>query len=111
MEKRTYKVLALLPMQSGTSERGEWKSQEVIVESTEQVQYPESFILRLSGDKVDQLKDIRVGDVVEAFWASNVRKYTRKDGQGDAYTQENRCWKIYLTPALSQREGDANRPF
>ena len=35
MEQRKFKVIEILALQSGTSERGEWKSQEVIL-----VQYP-----------------------------------------------------------------------
>lgn len=90
---KQYKVITILPMQSGTSERGNWRSQELIIESTEQVQYPERFLLHLSGTAVDQMNGIKEGDIVEALWAGNVRSFTRKDGTV-AYMQENRCWKL-----------------
>lgn len=96
MEKKTYKVVSILPAQNGTSERGEWCSQEIVIESTEQVQYPDSFLLRLTGKNVEQLTGIKVGDVVEALWSSNVRSFQRKDGSGTTYMQENRCWKISM---------------
>ncbi|MBQ0021550.1 MAG: DUF3127 domain-containing protein, partial [Bacteroidales bacterium] len=107
------------PLQSGTSERGDWRSQDVLIESmeqreqsqarlnfaesrqrktvgqsTEQVQYPDRFLLHLSGSAVDQLQGISEGDIVEAMWSSNVRSFTRKDGSGETYMQEHRCWKI-----------------
>lgn len=94
MEKKTYKVISILQKQSGRSERGEWCSQEIIIESTEQVQYPDRFLLRLSGSNVDLLQGIKEGDIVEALWSSSVRSFQRKDGSGNSYTQENRCWKI-----------------
>ena len=98
MQKRTmnktFKVVKLLPLQSGTSERGDWRSQDVVIESTEQVQYPDRFLLHLSGGAVDQLQGISEGDIVEAMWSSNVRSFTRKDGSGETYMQEHRCWKI-----------------
>lgn len=88
-----FKVEKLLPLQSGTGERGDWRSQEVVIVSTEQVQYPDRYLLRLSGTSVDQLDCISEGDAVEAQWASNVRMFCRKDGTL-AYVQENRCWRI-----------------
>lgn len=94
MEKKTYRVVSILPKQSGTSERGVWSSQEIIIEVTEQVQYPDRFLLRLTGDNVEQLQGIKEGDIVEALWSSNVRSFPRKDGSGNSYIQENRCWKI-----------------
>ena len=90
---KTFKLVKLLPLQSGTSERGDWRSQDVVIESTEQVQYPDRFLLHLSGNAVDQLASLHEGDVVEALWASNVRTFNRKDGT-TAYVQEHRCWKI-----------------
>ena len=41
MEQRKFKVIEILALQSGTSERGEWKSQEVILEEVQNVQYPD----------------------------------------------------------------------
>ena len=93
MEEKTYKVIEVLEMQTGTSERGEWKSQEVIVEECAEVQYPDRWLLRLSGSGVDQLAQIKVGDVVKAQWASSVREWRTKDGKV-MHSQEHRCWKI-----------------
>ena len=40
MEQRKFKVIEILALQSGTSERGEWKSQEVILEEVQNVTQP-----------------------------------------------------------------------
>ncbi len=56
MEQRKFKVIEILALQSGTSERGEWKSQEVILEEVQNVQYPDPSgkmtSLRLRGRQV-----------------------------------------------------------
>lgn len=93
MEEKTYKVIEVLQMQTGTTERGEWKSQEIIVEENAQVQYPDRWLLRFSGSGVDQLAQIKAGDVVTAQWASSVRHFTTREGR-EVYQQEHRCWKI-----------------
>ena len=51
MEQRKFKVIEILALQSGTSERGEWKSQEVILEEVQNVQYPDRYLIRFSGEK------------------------------------------------------------
>ena len=50
MEQRKFKVIEILALQSGTSERGEWKSQEVILEEDQNVQYPDRYLIRFSGE-------------------------------------------------------------
>lgn len=91
------KVIKLLPLQQGVSERGEWKSQEVVVEATDQnVQYPDRFLLHLSGSAVEQLAGIGEGMLVEAQWSYSVRKYITKAGV-EMHQQELRCWKINAT--------------
>ena len=54
-----YKIKEILPLQQGTSERGDWQSQEVIVEENANVQYPNQLLLRLRGDKTGQLTGLK----------------------------------------------------
>ena len=45
------KVKKIMPLQSGVSERGEWKSREVILEEIdERIQYPNQYLVRFTGD-------------------------------------------------------------
>lgn len=93
MTDRNFKVTDMLPVQQGESERGPWRSQDIIVESTENVQYPDRLLLRFSGNAVDMLADVKVGMVVKAWWSANVRQFKTRDGR-DCLAQELRCWKI-----------------
>ena len=54
-----YKIKEILPLQQGTSERGDWQSQEVIVEENMNVQYPNQLLLRFRGEKVSQLNGLK----------------------------------------------------
>lgn len=93
MTDRTFKVTDMLPVQQGESERGPWRSQDIIVESTENVQYPDRLLLRFSGNGVDMLAEVKVGMVVRAWWSANVRQFKTRNGN-DCHVQELRCWKI-----------------
>jgi hypothetical protein len=86
------KVIQLLPLQSGTSKKGQWKKQEFIVETPGQ--YPKKVCLSLWGDKVDQLS-VSVGDEISAMVDLESREYN-----GRWYT-EARVWKVDATGATS----------
>ena len=49
-----YKVIEIMPMESGTSQTTgkEWKSREFVAEVIEDVRYPNQLLMRLSGDDV-----------------------------------------------------------
>ena len=93
MEQRKFKVVEILALQSGTSERGEWKSQEVILEEMQNVQYPDRYLIRFSGEKVEMLTDIKQDDIVSASWTASVRSYNTKDGR-KMWAQSLNGWKI-----------------
>ena len=65
--KKTFKVVKLLALRQGTSERTgqEWKSREVVLESTEAVMYPDLIVATLRGEWAEN-PDFREGDIVEA---------------------------------------------
>ena len=93
MEQRKFKVIEILALQSGTSERGEWKSQELILEEMQNVQYPDRYLIRFSGEKVEMLTDIKQDDIVSASWTASVRSYNTKDGR-KMWAQSLNGWKI-----------------
>lgn len=79
------KVIAALPERSGVSQRGEWKSQDFVVE-THDAQYPRKLVFTVFG--IDRLQrfNIQVGqEVLVAFdidahewngrWFNDVRAY------------------------------------
>ena len=93
MEQRRFKVVEILALQSGTSERGEWRSQQVILEELQNVQFPDRYLVRFCGEKVAMLADLKKDDVVTASWTANVRSFNTHDGK-TAYAQSLNGWKI-----------------
>ena len=82
MEFKRAKVEKILPVECGTSERGDWKSQSIVVCEELPVPYPDRVRIDFRGDKVDQLRDIHEGDVVHVVWTSGVtERTTMKDGR------------------------------
>lgn len=79
------RVVQLLPMQSGTGKKGQWKKQEFILET--QAQFPKKVCMSLWGDKVDQFS-VAEGDEVTAMIDIESREYN-----GRWYT-DVRAWKI-----------------
>lgn len=100
----TLKVIKVLPMQQGTTERGQWRSQEIVVEAQQNVQYPDRYLLHFSGAGVDMLSDIREGMQVTALWSANVREWKTKEGRL-VCSQEMRCWKIEKVPCQPAKQG------
>ena len=88
------KVKKLMPLQRGVSAKGEWKSREVILEEIdERIQYPNQYLVKFTGDRVNQLDGIKEGDTVTCHWSSKVRVFQTKDGRSMAL-QENNGWGI-----------------
>lgn len=80
------KIIVVLPIQSGTSQRGNvWKKLDAVVETIET--YPKKMCFTLFGDKVDQYP-ISVGDMVTVHFDVDAREY-----QGKWYNSIN-AWKI-----------------
>ena len=48
----TAKLTQLLPIQTGTGKNGEWKKQDIIVESDGQ--YPKKVCISIWGDKINE---------------------------------------------------------
>ena len=87
-----YKVIEIMPMESGTSQTTgkEWKSREFVAEEIEEVQYPNQVLLRLSGENVKLIDGVNVGDTVDLGFNSRVRSYQTRDGKS-MHSQENSC--------------------
>ena len=94
-KKIYYKVIEIMPMESGTSQTTgkEWKSREFVAEEIVDVQYPNQVLLRVSGENVKLIDGVNVGDTVELGFNSRVRSFQTKDGK-TMHSQENSCWKI-----------------
>lgn len=82
----TGKLTQLLPLQSGTSARGEWKKQDFILETEEQ--YPKKVCISLWGDKLADIEGIQMGETITASVNIESREFN-----GRWYT-DVRAWRI-----------------
>lgn len=82
----TGKVIAVLPEKSGTSAKGEWKSQQYVIETEEQ--YPKRLLFDVFG-----------GDKIASFAIKEGEKITvhfdpRADEHEGKWYGSNRCWNV-----------------
>jgi hypothetical protein len=82
----TGRVFSLLDEQSGSSQRGEWKKREFVLETKET--YPKKICISCWNERVDDLKNLNVGQDLKVSINIESREY-----QGKWYT-DVRAWKI-----------------
>ena len=84
----TAKLVQVLPLQTGAGKNGQWKKQDIIVET--EGQYPKKVCVSIWGDKInDQV--LKVGSMLNISFDVESREYN-----GRWYT-EARAWKIEWT--------------
>lgn len=79
------KLIQILPLQTGTSKNGEWKKQDVIVETDDQ--YPKKVCISIWGDKVDTSL-LQVGNNLDISINVESREYNGK------WYSDIKAWKI-----------------
>jgi hypothetical protein len=84
----TSKLIQLLPLQTGTSKNGEWKKQDIIVETDGQ--YPKKVCVSIWGDKIDQ-SQLQVGNTLIIDFDIESREYN-----GRWYT-DVKAWKVEVS--------------
>ena len=83
----TGKLINILPLVTGQGKNGEWRKQEIVIET--QAQYPKKVCLSLWGDKIDLLK-AQVGDMITLSFDLESREYNGR------WFTEARAWKVTL---------------
>lgn len=87
------KIIQVLPLKSGTSQRGEWQSQQYVLETQEQ--YPHKFLFEVYGaDKINAFA-LQVGDVVQVSYHPDARPYK------ETWYGSNHAWKVERTTAVT----------
>lgn len=89
----TAKVTKLLPIQTGTGKNGEWKKQDVIVETAGQ--FPKKICVSVWGDKIDE-GQLKIDNELKIDFDIESRDYN-----GRWYT-DIKAWKIELANSESQ---------
>lgn len=91
------KLIAILPEQSGQTERGAWRRGGFVIETEEQ--YPKKIAFTLFGDRIDMIKSFAIGSVLRVQFSAESREY-----EGRWYT-DLRCFRIepFTQPAYPQQ--------
>ncbi len=80
------KLSQILPLQTGTGKNGEWKKQEFIIETDDQ--FPKQVCMNMWGDKIDELKNLSIGQNIKASVNIESREFN-----GRWYT-DIKVWKL-----------------
>jgi len=81
----TAKLIQILPLQSGVSRNGEWKKQDIVVETTER--FPKKICISIWGDKINPSQLI-AGNTLTIDFDVESREFS-----GRWYT-DVKAWKI-----------------
>ena len=79
------KLIQLLPVQTGTGKNGEWKKQDILIET--ESQYPKKVCISIRGDKIN-LASLELGKTLTIEFDAESREFS-----GRWYT-ELKAWKI-----------------
>lgn len=81
----TAKLIQVLPVQTGMGKNGEWRKQNIIVETDGM--YPKKVCISVWGDKINE-SVLQIGNLVDVSFDIESREYN-----GNWYT-DLRAWKI-----------------
>lgn len=91
------KLIQLLPLQTGTGKNGEWKKQDVIVET--EGQYPKKVCISIWGDKINT-SQLQIGKLLNISFDIESREYN-----GRWYT-DVKAWRIEAASASAPEKSD-----
>jgi hypothetical protein len=83
----TGKLIQILPIQTGSGKNGEWKKQDIILES--EGQYPKKICLSIWGDKINESQLI-LGNNLKIEFDIESREFSSK------WYTDIKAWKIEL---------------
>ncbi len=79
------KLVQLLPLQTGQGKNGQWRKQEIIIET--QGQYPKKVCISIWGDKINE-SQLQIGNELNISFDVESREYN-----GRWYT-DVKAWKV-----------------
>jgi hypothetical protein len=83
----TTKITQLLPLQTGIGKNGQWRKQDVIVETDSQ--YPKNICVSIWGDKINE-NQLQIGNSLTIAYELESREYNNK------WYTDARAFKIEL---------------
>ena len=94
--KLTAKLVQVLPLQTGAGKNGQWKKQDIIVET--EGQYPKKVCVSIWGDKINE-QVLKVGSMLNISFDVESREYN-----GRWYT-DVKAWRVEPGGASAAAEG------
>ncbi len=89
----TAKLSQLLPIQTGTGKNGEWKKQDIIVETDGQ--YPKKVCISVWGDKIN-VGQLQIGNLLKIDFDIESREYNSR------WYTDIKAWKIEIASTSTQ---------
>ncbi|MCI0501265.1 MAG: DUF3127 domain-containing protein [Epsilonproteobacteria bacterium] len=71
----TAKLTQLLPLQTGMGKNGQWRKQDIIVETDNQ--YPKKICISIWGDKINETQ-LQIGNVLDISFELESREFNNK---------------------------------
>ena len=93
----TAKLTQLLPIQTGTGKNGDWKKQDIIVETDGQ--YPKKVCISIWGDKIKD-GQWQIGNLLQIDFDIESREYNNK------WYTDIKAWKIEVAGTSTQKIHD-----
>jgi len=101
----TVKLVQKLPLQTGTGRNGEWKKQDIIVETDGQ--YPKKVCISIWGEKINDAQ-LAIGNLLKIDFDVESREYN-----GRWYT-DVKAWKIEVadgnSPSTAKNTATMDQP-
>jgi hypothetical protein len=93
----TARLINVLPLQTGTGKNGQWRKQDIIVETDGQ--YPKKVCIAIWGDKINE-SQLQIGNQFKIDFDVESREFN-----GKWYT-DCKAWKIELAGASQAAPSD-----
>jgi hypothetical protein len=97
------KLQFILPLTEGQGQKGPWKKQEFVIETIDQFQ--KKICMNVWGERVDDLKKYKIGDIINCSMDISSREYN-----GKWYT-DIRAWKIQRADGTGATKTNDDVPF
>ena len=95
----TAKLIQLLPLQTGTGKNGQWKKQDIIVET--EGTYPKKVCISIWGDKINE-SVLKVGSNLKIDFDVESREYNSR------WYTDVKAWKIEAAGGSQSSSSSSN---
>ena len=91
----TGKIIDLMPLQTGMSKNGQWRKQDIVIET--EGQYPKKVCVSIWGDKINE-SHLVIGNILDISFELESREFN-----GKWYT-DVKAWKISLSDKITNQK-------